>query len=199
MEKKQTEAEKRKEKWVKDRKKAYGENTMSHGSMTIPSEYIRFLWAFNIQEDRLTPREYTVLLGLMDANKFEREMEHDPAYISQEELGRRLGISQVAISQVYKKLKGKRFECPLCKKYTRKGYIDVVEVEPENGKLRADHTWTDGFKEIVNHLAGHYNGYIETHNYHGKDEFLQDRDTLIEDSIPEWRKQLGCREPKGDF
>lgn len=150
----------------------WGANTGYHGLTTRPNEVVRFLWAFN-----LTPREYTVLLILTTTNSFEREISHEPAYISQTELGSQLGVTQGTISQTYQKLTEKKFCCPFCK-YTQIGYIHVEAV-----KEGADYVWTCLFKSIVNHLAKHYNDYMEI-GLKGREQFKQVRDAWLHDKIP---------------
>ena len=180
--------------WEKKRQKAYGKNTMFHGQLTLPDEYHLFMWALD-----LTPREYLIILGLLGANKFEREEDHLPAYISQGELGARQGIKGGTVSQVLSKLEEATFKCPFCwnekKKegFTLKGYI---RREPgkrtQENPTGNDLIWTDGVKEVVNHLAGHYNEYLNEYGWaEGKEKFKQDRNNILEGRVPQHLKQAG--------
>lgn len=172
--------------FVIGRQKIYGENTMLHGSFVLPKEYGRFLWACNV-----TPRQYSVLITLMMANNLDNEMEHKPTYISQKEVGAQLGVTGSAISKTYQRLEDKNFECPFDCDFALKGYIRREKVPFKDGELQSDHVWTDGFKDIINHLAGHYNEYMAEFGYEGQKKFKQARDVIIANNVKEWRKERG--------
>lgn len=178
-------AQLRSELFRKGRQEIYGENTMLHGSTVFPKEYGRFRWACN-----LTGQQYSVLITLMLANSLENEKAHKPTYISQKEVGAQLGVTAGAICQIYGRLEDKKFVCPFCK-FKVKGYIRREKVPFKDGELQSDLVWTDGFKNIINHLAGHYNEYMAEFGYEGKKRFKQDRDAIIAGNVKEWRKERG--------
>jgi len=183
------------EQFKRDRQKIFGENTMLHGSMVLPKEYSRFRWACN-----LTGQEYSVLITLMMANSFENEMAHEPTYISQAELGAQLGVSAGRICQIYDGLTKKEFTCPFCR-LKIKGYIRKEKASFKDGRLQSDRVWTVGYKDVINHLAGHYNEYMaEFGSYEGQERFKRDRDTILAGAVTEKQKDamLHARKFRGD-